>query len=255
VEEDKEINEIMSRPVFSIAEINVKIEDISTKTTEIKNMYLEYLNIQINIWNQMDMFYAQHYNFYPDCRVTYTNVWYQAYELMEQGRLFGVNNQSFNAWFGNFNAAFMNVYNVNYTDVREAHKAYIVLLNHARSYEEYLRESNSGQFMDSLKSGFSSMWVKSYMDEYNYITNMGTLPLPRDTEADINQLISSHDMQLNNINTRLHSYDDLFGRMNSPLYSTDEVLNISHLLIPTQVVTRETTTAVFNSALKFVRLT
>lgn len=174
------------------------IQDLKNKIekdiqSELKELYIDKLDNMYQVWEKAQNLCTEFPNMsmIGEDRINTSKKLYQALEVEEELKVYELSFPEFQEDLQNVLLRFNTINNVKYESVLKANMEYAKEVKHAISYFEYLKEKNNDKksFFKKALNGVKGLVAKNYEDEYNYITNNGTMEIP--VRSDWKPLIES----------------------------------------------------------------
>lgn len=202
-------------------------------TTDIKEIYATYMEKCKEILEYQKEKIGTTVDFHDKPRKDYAKFFYISYLMYKKTEFIHVMLPEYASWFDNLFVQYRTVNGKLYEAPLDADKAYIKLIEHARSYLKYISETKSEKksFFGVLKTSVTGIVYKNYEAEYNDVTQNGTKPIPEDKKEDYDmQIKSSATTTGEMLEYYRHSIEDATQRLKLSSKIQDKAINVSRLV-------------------------
>ena len=252
-----DFEKLMEKTCGSLQDIHVLENAARTMNPQISPLYIQLVGAMSDVWNRQEIMYSSKALYRPENRAKYTEIWFEALELEQSGRLLGLANEAYSRWFETMSRDFLNVKGNVYENVFQANAAYYKVLDHAITYFKYINEKNGAKkgFFASLKNNMTGLVAEKYQEDFAWLTQGGARCMPADTPEEGSGLESRYGAMEQTFNSRLAQIGALTKMVHNAHLTQDETLDLKALMCPDRQISREDIVSAMNPVVKYKPLT
>ena len=215
-------------------------------TTPKIDLLREYFERASEVLKYQNDVISKHDFVFPD-RLDETDKIYELQLLRFESNLFGSIKDEFNSIINDFTTRFITIGNTRYRNILEANKQYFKMISHAHSYENNWinKSSEKKNIFSKLIDKTKETVTKGYVNDYNLISQNGTIALPAEI-PDAKNIAVKKDKTFNSDKENLMKSFNRFNLLDHIWSITNgEAYEAGQVIIPDVTISEEFINDVF----------